>query len=146
MESTRATRWPVKICQNSSKRTYMMNIVSMTKTPEKRIRSPRSATRKGNVYERQRKELKCGTVESNALLDVCMYVPIVMPEHADGSRESKETDDTAEVKLDDCQTNGSGRSEAEWDLDVAVYPPPGKRVFDGARERRLGSATTARKY
>ena len=43
-------------------------------------------------------------------------------------------------------SNGSGRSEAEWDLDVAVYPPPGKRVFDGARERRLGSATTARKY
>ena len=43
-------------------------------------------------------------------------------------------------------TNGSGRSEAEWDLDVAVYPPPGKRVFDGARERRLGSATTTRVY
>ena len=38
-------------------------------------------------------------------------------------------------------SNGSGRSSAEWDLDVAVYPPPGKRVFDGARERRLGSAT-----
>ena len=31
-------------------------------------------------------------------------------------------------------SNGSGRPEAEWDLDVAVYPPPGKRVFDGARE------------
>ena len=42
------------------------------------------------------------------------------------------------------QSNGSGCSEAEWDLDVAVYLPPGKRVFDGARERRLGSATTTR--
>lgn len=41
-------------------------------------------------------------------------------------------------------SNGSGRSSAEWDLDVAVYPPPRKRVFDGAREQRLGSATTTR--
>ena len=32
--------------------------------------------------------------------------------------------------------NGSGRSEAEWDLDVAVYPPPGKHVFDGAQETK----------
>ena len=36
---------------------------------------------------------------------------------------------------------GSGRSSAEWDLDGAVYPPPRKLVFDGARER-LGSAAT----
>ena len=29
-------------------------------------------------------------------------------------------------------TNGSGHLEAEWNRGVAVYPPPGKHVFDGA--------------
>ena len=42
-----------------------------------------------------------GTAESNALLDV----PIVMSEHTpDGSRESKDTEDTAEVELNSCWT------------------------------------------
>ena len=41
--------------------------------------------------------------------------------------------------------NGFGHSEAEWNLDVAVYPLPGKHVFDGARERRLSNATMTRK-
>ena len=41
-----------------------------------------------------------GTAESNAPLDV----PIVMPEHVDGSRESKDTKDTAEVESNSCWT------------------------------------------
>ena len=36
-----------------------------------------------------------GTVESNAPLDV----PIVMPEHADGSSESKDTEDNTRFEL-----------------------------------------------
>ena len=41
-----------------------------------------------------------GTAKSNAPLDV----PIVMPEHVDGSRESKDTEDTAEVESNSCWT------------------------------------------
>ena len=41
-----------------------------------------------------------GIVESNTLLDV----PIVMPEHADGSSESKDTEDTTRFELDSCRT------------------------------------------
>ena len=42
------------------------------------------------------KNCSAGAVESNASLDVL----IVMPEHADGSSEPKETEDTAEVEFD----------------------------------------------
>ena len=41
-----------------------------------------------------------GTVESNAPLDV----PIVMPEHTNGSSESKDTKDTTKFELDSCWT------------------------------------------
>ena len=60
-----------------ARRAYMTNIVSTTKTLE-------------TAYLKH---------TSNAPFDV----PIVMPEHADGSSESKETEDAAEVELDDCQ-------------------------------------------
>ena len=48
-----------------------------------------------------------GMAESNAPL----YVPIVMPEHEEGSRESKDTEDIAEVELNSCWTGA----------DVHVY-------------------------
>ena len=46
------------------------------------------------------KSLSEGTVESNAPLNV----RIMIPEHADGSSESRDTEDTAEVELDSCWT------------------------------------------
>ena len=52
------------------------------------------------------------TVELNALLDV----RIVMPEHADGSSESK---DIAEVELDGCQTG----ADVHADIDEARQTP-----------------------
>ena len=52
-------------------------------------------------------------MESNAPLDV----QIVMPEHADGSSESKDTEDTTKFELDSYQTGADVHvhiDEASW--------------------------------
>ena len=89
------------VCRNSSKRTYMMKIVSTMKTPETtylKHMECRSREWTVTVCEQQRKELKC-KVESNTPFDV----PIMMSEHADGSSElSTETEDAAEVEWCGC--------------------------------------------
>ena len=54
-----------------------------------------------SVCEQQysKKNSRGDTDESNTLLDL----PIMIPERADGSSKSKETEDTTEVKSNDCQ-------------------------------------------
>ena len=52
-------------------------------------------------------------VESNVPLDV----PILMPEHADGSSELKDTEDTAKAELDSCRAGADVHAyidEASW--------------------------------
>ena len=52
-------------------------------------------------------------VESNVPLDV----PILMPEHADGSSELKDTEDTAKVESDSCRAGADVHAhidEASW--------------------------------
>ena len=105
----------MEVCRDSSKPTYTTKIVSTTKTPETtylrhtecHLRGSRQCA-SGSI-----KNSSWCTVESNAPLDVL----IVMPEHSDGSSESEETKDTAEVELNSCQTGANVHAhidETSW--------------------------------
>ena len=93
--ATRATRWHVKVCRNSSKRIYTIEMVSATETPETAyLKYTECHSRGVGSVEATVKNSSVDTDESNTLLDV----PIVIPERAEGLSESKETKETAEVK------------------------------------------------
>ena len=69
------------------------------------------------------------TDESNALLDV----PIVIPERAEGLREPKETEETAEVESNGCQ---SGIGVRPYYIDEGNWQA-GKRDRNSSNARSL---------
>ena len=96
----------------------MMKIINTTRTSETMY------LKHTECYSRGSKQVKSssrGTVESNAPLDV----PIVMPEHADGSSKSKDAEDTAKIEQDWCWTGAGVHAhidEASWHTGETKTP------------------------